>query len=167
MENDTKSADHLEMSVVQLQSCVQLFCDMGCSPPSFSVRGISQARILQWVSISIIRGPSPPRAEPECLMPPALAGRLFTPESSGELGDVFVAQVTVASFGTSFQTGFHLCFNNKISEFNKQIYFHPLKIPFCVCGYSHTQCHQQESHFITIYILQLHVFKSFSRSQLV
>ena len=44
-----------------------------------------------------------PGAEPECLMPPALAGRLFTPESSGELGDVIVAQVTVASFGTSFQ----------------------------------------------------------------
>ena len=39
-----------------------------------------------------------PGAEPECLMPPALAGRLL-----GELGDVFVAQVTVASFGTSFQ----------------------------------------------------------------
>ena len=36
-----------------LFSYVWFFCDpMGCSPPGSSVHGISQARILQWVSIS-------------------------------------------------------------------------------------------------------------------
>ena len=32
-----------------------------CSPPSFSVHGILQARILEWVAISFSRGSSQPR----------------------------------------------------------------------------------------------------------
>ena len=48
--------------VVQSLSPVQLFFNsMDCSPPGFSVHGISQARILEWVAISFSRGPSPPR----------------------------------------------------------------------------------------------------------
>ena len=36
-------------------------CDrMDCSPPGFSVHGISQARILEWVAISFFRGSSQP-----------------------------------------------------------------------------------------------------------
>ena len=43
------------------QSC-PTFCDpMGCSPPSFSVHGIFQARILEWVAISFSRGSSQPK----------------------------------------------------------------------------------------------------------
>ena len=39
--------------IVESQSRVQLFCDpMDRSPPGFSVHGILQARILQWVAIS-------------------------------------------------------------------------------------------------------------------
>ena len=34
---------------------------MNCSPPSSSVDGISQARILEWVAISFSRGSSQPR----------------------------------------------------------------------------------------------------------
>ena len=34
---------------------------MGCSPPGFSIHGIFQARILEWVSISSSRGSSWPR----------------------------------------------------------------------------------------------------------
>ena len=45
-----------------------------------------------------------PGTEPVCLVSPALAGRFFTTESSGKLGDVFVAQVIVASFETPFQS---------------------------------------------------------------
>ena len=46
--------------VVQLLSCVQLFCDpTDGSPPGSSVRGISQARIiLEWDAISFSRGSS-------------------------------------------------------------------------------------------------------------
>ena len=41
-----------------LQPC-PTFCDtMDCSPPGSSVRGILQARILEWVAISSSRGSS-------------------------------------------------------------------------------------------------------------
>ena len=51
-------------------------CDaMDCSLPGSSVRGISQARILEWVAISFSRGSSPPsdRTWVSCV-----AGRFFT-----------------------------------------------------------------------------------------
>ena len=34
---------------------------MGCSPPGFSIHGISQAKILEWVAFSFSRGSSPPK----------------------------------------------------------------------------------------------------------
>ena len=43
---------------VQSLSLVWLFDPMDCSPPSSSVCGISQARILKWVAISFSRGSS-------------------------------------------------------------------------------------------------------------
>ena len=43
-----------------LQSCLTL-CDLvDCSPPGCSVRGILQARTLEWVAISSSRGSSRP-----------------------------------------------------------------------------------------------------------
>ena len=48
--------------VVQSLSHVKLFCHpMNCSPPGFPVRGISQARILEWIAIPFSRGSSQPR----------------------------------------------------------------------------------------------------------
>ena len=45
--------------VIQLLSCVRLFCDpMDCGPPGSSVPSISQARILECVVISFCRGSS-------------------------------------------------------------------------------------------------------------
>ena len=44
-----------------LQSCPALCDAMGHSPSVSSVRGILQARILEWVAISFSRGPSQPR----------------------------------------------------------------------------------------------------------
>jgi len=49
------------MCARSLQLCPTLCHPMDCSPPSSSVRGILQARILQWVAISSSRGSSPPR----------------------------------------------------------------------------------------------------------
>ena len=44
-----------------LLSHFQLFCNpMDCSPPGFSVRGISQARIQEWFTVSFSRGFSQP-----------------------------------------------------------------------------------------------------------
>ena len=62
--------------------CAQLcptLCDpLNCNLPGFSVHGISQARILEWVAIFYIRVSSPTQIEPASLVSPALAGGLFT-----------------------------------------------------------------------------------------
>ena len=41
-----------------LQSCPTLCDPTDCSPPGFSVHGISQARILEWVAMLSFRGSS-------------------------------------------------------------------------------------------------------------
>ena len=43
------------------QSSPALCYPMDCNPPGFSVLGISQARVLEWVAISYSRGSSRPR----------------------------------------------------------------------------------------------------------
>ena len=43
------------------QSCPTLCDPLNCSVPGFSVHGIFQARILEWVAISLSRGSSQPR----------------------------------------------------------------------------------------------------------
>ena len=43
---------------ISLQSCPTLCNPMDCSPPGFSVHGILQARILEWVAMSSSRGSS-------------------------------------------------------------------------------------------------------------
>ena len=48
--------------VYSMLNHVQLFCNsMDCSPPGSSVHEVSQARILEWVAVSISRGSSWPR----------------------------------------------------------------------------------------------------------
>jgi len=49
------------MRANSLQSRLTLSDPMDCSLPGSSVRGILQARILEWVAISSSRGSSPPR----------------------------------------------------------------------------------------------------------
>ena len=39
-----------------IQSCLTLLYPVVCSPPDSSVRGILQARILEWVAIPFSRG---------------------------------------------------------------------------------------------------------------
>ena len=43
------------------QSCLTLCNPMDCSPPGFSIHGILQAKILEWVVISFSEGSSWPR----------------------------------------------------------------------------------------------------------
>ena len=59
--------------------CLTLCNPMDCSPTSFPVHGISQARILEWVVISSSRGSSPPRDQTHISY---FAGRFFTAEPS-------------------------------------------------------------------------------------
>ena len=49
-------------------------------PPSSSVHGIFQERILEWVAISYSRKSSQPRIKPASPGSPALAGGFFTTE---------------------------------------------------------------------------------------
>ena len=44
-----------------LLSCLTLCDPMDCSPPGFSVHGILQARILEWIAMPSSRGSPPPR----------------------------------------------------------------------------------------------------------
>ena len=59
------------------QSCLTLCDPLDCSPPDSSVHGISQARRLEWVAISFLRGSSSLRnlTHVSCI-----AGRFFTAE---------------------------------------------------------------------------------------
>ena len=56
------------------QSVWLLLDPMGCSPPGSSIRGILQARILEWVAMPSSRGSSQPenRTQVSCI-----AGELF------------------------------------------------------------------------------------------
>ena len=63
-----------------------LSCDpMDCSPPGSSVPGLSQARILKWVAISLFRGifPTSNRTRISCT-----AGKFFTAEPPGNPADL-------------------------------------------------------------------------------
>ena len=64
--------------------CPTLCNPMDCSPPGFSVRGIFQARLLDWVAISSSRGSSQPRDQTCVSWVSYIIGRCFTPEPPGK-----------------------------------------------------------------------------------
>ena len=57
---------------------------MDCSPPSSSVHGILQARILEWVAMSSSRDLPDPGTEPSSPLSLALVGGFFTPSATWE-----------------------------------------------------------------------------------
>ena len=57
------------------QSCLTLCDPMDCSLSGFSVHGISQARVLEWIAISFFRGSSWPR---DWTKVSHIVGRCFT-----------------------------------------------------------------------------------------
>ena len=62
------------------------FCDpLDCSLPGFSVHGIFQARILEWVAISFSRGSSWPRIKPTSPRSPALEADCLSAEPLGKI----------------------------------------------------------------------------------
>ena len=82
--------------VVWLLNCVQLFFfffflrPMDCSLLGFSVRGISQARILDWVAISFTRGSSWPRDQTQVSCVSYTAGGFFTAKPPGKPQHIFL-----------------------------------------------------------------------------
>ena len=69
------SLPNLESESEVAQSCPTLCDPMDCSLPGFSVHGIFQARVLEWVAISFSRGSSWPRDRTQIF---CIAGRHFT-----------------------------------------------------------------------------------------
>ena len=65
------------------QSCPTLFHPMDCSLPGFSIHGIFQARILEWVTISFSRGSFRPRGWTQLSH---IVGRRFTVWATREVG---------------------------------------------------------------------------------
>ena len=60
--------------VLVIQSCPTLCDFMDCIPPGFSVCGILQARILEWVAIPFSRGSTQPGDQTQVS---CIAGRSF------------------------------------------------------------------------------------------
>ena len=69
------SGDKVTSESEVAQSCPTLCDPMDCSLPGFSVHGIFQARVLEWVAISFSRGYSWPRGWTQVSH---IAGRRFT-----------------------------------------------------------------------------------------
>ena len=76
-------------SVAQL--CLTLCDPLDCSPPGSSVHGISQARTLEWVTISSFSLSSWLRIQPASPASPALADGFFTAEPLGKPMLIFSA----------------------------------------------------------------------------
>ena len=64
------------------QSCPTICDRMDCSPPGFSVLGILQARILEWIAIPFSRGSSWPRDRNQAS---CIKGRFFTAQATREV----------------------------------------------------------------------------------
>ena len=56
-----EAGDNACMHAKSLQSCPTLCEPLECNPPHYSVHGILQARILEWVAMPSSRGSSRPR----------------------------------------------------------------------------------------------------------
>ena len=68
-------------SSAQSLSRVGLCDPIDCSPPRSSVHGILQARILEWIAISSLRGSSQPRDQTHVSCISCVAGGFFTTEA--------------------------------------------------------------------------------------
>ena len=68
------SSEEVESESEVAQSCPTLCNPVDCSPPGFSLHGILQERILEWVAISFSRGSSQPRDRTQVSR---IAGRCF------------------------------------------------------------------------------------------
>ena len=110
---------------------------MDGSPPDFSVYGILQARILEWVAISFSRGSSPPRnwTRVSCIV-----GRLFTDWATREAPSaylrllIFLPAIFIPASASS-SPAFHMMYSTyKLSKQGDNI--QPWRTPFPISNQS-------------------------------
>ena len=80
----TRLSDWTELNWTEV--CLTLGDLVDCSPPGSSVRGISQAGILEWEAIVFSRWPSQPRDQAHISFISCTAGGFFTTEPQYSLG---------------------------------------------------------------------------------
>ena len=73
------------------QSCPTLCSPMDCSPPNSSVRGVFQARILEWVVISSTRGSSDSGIKSASPVSPAFLADSLPKEPSGKPNELLLS----------------------------------------------------------------------------
>ena len=106
------SSSNWKSESIVTQLCPTLCDPMDCSPPGFSIHGIFQARILEWVAISFSRRSSGPR---DWTQVSQIAGRLFTVWVTRESELVLYSEVKVFSWWKLLTLGL-LNSENKSSE---------------------------------------------------
>ena len=74
--------EKVKVKVLVTQSCLTLCKPMHCGPPSSSVHGILQARMLEWIAMRSSRGSSQPRNQTQVSH---IAGRFFTAWATREV----------------------------------------------------------------------------------
>ena len=79
--SDWATREILSVDVLVTQSCPSLCDPMDCSPPGFSVHGILQVSILEWIAIPFSRGSSQPR---DRTLVSCIPGRFFTVWATGK-----------------------------------------------------------------------------------
>ena len=85
------------------QSRPTLYECMDCSSPGFSVHGMFQARILEWVALSSSGNLPDPGIKPQSPASPAWAGRFFTTEPLGKPSILWLAttiKISILNFNT-------------------------------------------------------------------
>ena len=94
------------------QSCLTLCDPMDCRLPGCSVRGILQARVMEWDCCFLLQGIFPTQGSNLGLWSPALAGGFFTTEPPGKAlhGDPGAVRDLRCKERKDFQLSCWLCF---------------------------------------------------------
>ena len=96
--NDLELEAVKSLSMKVAQSCLTLCDPMDYSPPGFSLHGILQARILEWVAIPFSRRSSQPREKTRVS---CIAGIFFTIWTTREAQDILAWVAYSFSRGSS------------------------------------------------------------------
>ena len=117
-------------------SCLILCDPVDSSPPVFSVHGIFQARILEWVAISYSRETSQPRDRTCIFRVSCLAGRFFPTNTTQEaLGSsAFDQHIVDILYCVEGGQGFSFC--KIIQRYTSDCYLYPLRKSQESCDYS-------------------------------